>query len=83
MLDDIEGEVARRLAHLRDGNETVPVLYAGSGGRTLAVLTSRHADGSLMLMVRDATKHETRSAAEEPETSVAAMSPPPGAVETA
>jgi len=82
-VDDIEGEVARRLAHLRDGNETVPVLYAGSGGRTLAVLTSRHADGSLMLMVRDATKHETRSAAEEPETSVAAMSPPPGAVETA
>src|SRR5271166_1240561 len=81
-LDDVEGEVARRLAQLCDGNETVPSLYAGPGGRTLAVLTSRHADGSLMLMVREATEPDLRSAAEAPEPSAVEASPPSGAVGT-
>lgn len=64
-LDDIEGEVARRLAQLRDGSETAPLLYGGPGGRTLAVFTSRHADGSLLLMVREATERDLRPAADE------------------
>ncbi len=69
-VDDIEGEAARRVAQLRDGKEAIPTLYAGLGERMLAVFTSRHADGSLLLVMREATEHDLRRAAEEPEMPV-------------
>jgi PAS domain-containing protein len=81
-LDDLESEVARRAILLRGSNESLPLLYAGPGGRTLAVFASRHADGSRLLMVRDPTEHDLRRAAEEPQEHVLEDSPATGAAET-
>ena len=81
-LDDIEGEVARRVMQLRGGTETSPLLYAGPGGRMLAVFTSRHADGSRLLVVREATEHDLHGIAEEPEEPALEGSPTTGSAET-
>lgn len=81
-LDDIEGEVARRLGELKGDTETVPTIYAGPGGRTLAVLTRRHDDGSRFLILREATEDDRRRAAEVPETHALEASPTSGSAET-
>jgi PAS domain-containing protein len=81
-LEDIEADVSRRLAQLRSGSESVPLLYAGPGGRTLAVFTSRHADGSLLLVVREAAEHDLRHAADERGIQVLEASPTTGSAET-
>ncbi len=77
-LDDIEGEVATRLAQLRRANGPMPLLYAAAGGRRLAVFTSRHADGSVLLVVREATEHDLHRAEQRLEATVLNASPAPG-----
>jgi PAS domain-containing protein len=78
-LDDMEAEITRRLARLRSGSETVPAIYPGPEGRSLAVFASRHPDGSLLLIMRTATEHDLRPAPEEP---VLESSPGEGSTET-
>lgn len=67
VLDDIEGEVARRLALLSRGIVTSPSVYAGPGGGSLLVFSSRHADGSLLLVVHEATERNLNHSMAEPE----------------
>jgi hypothetical protein len=58
----VEAEVARRVVQLRTGSENRPTIYPVADGRTLAVFTSRHADGSLMLVVREAAQSDLNCA---------------------
>lgn len=60
--DDIEVEVARRLATLQTPTGTAPVLYGAPHGQTLAVAVTRHADGSLLLVMREASAGDLQSA---------------------
>lgn len=77
-LDDIESEVARRVAQLSTGGGPGVVIYTGPGGYTLAVFASRHPDGSLLLVIREATEQDLRNA-DVPALEVA---PAPGPIET-
>ncbi len=80
-LDDVEVEVARRVALLKGGDNKRPTIYGGPGGRDLAVFASRHSDGSLLLLIREATEHDLRPPA-EPEMPVLESAPEPGPAET-
>jgi PAS domain-containing protein len=80
-LHDVEGEVARRVALLKGGDNKRPTIYGGPGGRNLAVFTSRHSDGSLLLVMREATEHDLRPPA-EPELPALESTPESGPAET-
>jgi PAS domain-containing protein len=77
-LEDPEREVATRLAQLQAGSGTRPSLYAAPGGHTLAVFATQHADGSLLLVMREATEHDLRQVPEEPEAEILEATPTPG-----
>jgi PAS domain-containing protein len=53
-LDDLEAEVARRMAELRS-SDTGERLYVGADGRGIAVTARELADGGLMLLMREAS----------------------------
>jgi PAS domain-containing protein len=57
-LQDIEAEVAQRVAQLRTPTGTTPMRYTAAAGKALRVLTARSGDGGLVLMVREATAQE-------------------------
>ena len=76
-VDDMEAEVTRRLALLRSGGETVPAIYPGPDGHDLAVFTTLHSDGTLLLLLRIATEPDLHAAAEE-----ASLETSSGAAET-
>jgi PAS domain-containing protein len=59
-LDDIEGEVGRRLAHLREGAMT-GAIYAGPGGRTLAISGGSLPGGGLIVIMRGVRPDELTS----------------------
>jgi PAS domain-containing protein len=61
-LQDVEAEVARRVVQLRTGSENRPTIYPAADERALAVFTSRHADGSLLLVVREAAQRDLNGA---------------------
>jgi hypothetical protein len=79
-LGDVEGEVARRLALLQGGVANAPTIYGGPGGRDLAVFASRHGDGSLLLLMREATERDLRPPA--PAMLVPESTPESGPAET-
>ena len=82
-LEDPEREVAIRLALLQAGSGTRPSLYPAPGGHTLAVFTTRHADGSLLLVMREATEYDLHNVTDEPEAEVLEASPAPGSAAAA
>ena len=56
-LDDLEAEVSRRVAQL-SSSDPGERLYVGPGGRAIAVTARDLADGGLMLLIREASRHE-------------------------
>ena len=64
-LEDVEAEVARRMAVLRYRDGTHSTLYSGVANSLLAVSTIRLADGGLVLVVRPATAYDQIAAAAE------------------
>jgi PAS domain-containing protein len=57
-LEDVEAEVARRVAQLRAAAGTEAIHYAGPAGSMLVVHAAAVTDGSVVMVVREATGQE-------------------------
>jgi len=80
-LEDVETEVARRVAELRAATSTEAIHYAGLAGSMLVVHAAEVTDGSVVMVVREATGQEHLPGPVDEAAAAPTIAPGPNSVE--